>query len=369
MKKFRQNYLVIIIGCLGLIFLSKTPQAQIIYQDDFEGGGNITWVPLFYSNINQEWEENLEVVANPFGSGNVGKVEDTDASNTGAALAGGNVFNFQNLAIEADVYCYFDTTTSFSRYTGVALMADTTFVPPDTIRTRYVKLVADFDDNVSAGPRLRLYNSELDYINFTYSFDVKFYENQVPGGFPDTSGWHRLRLEARTINSDSVAYWAYFDSNLVGGGPVYDYTYDTGSFIHHPFTPGTFGLFAFEQVVGPPALSGYFDNVVVEQIVTGINDNQAAIEGFQLHQNYPNPFNPNTTITFYLPSSEVVNLAIYNTLGQKIRNLVSERVSAGEHTINWDAKDEQGKEVPGGVYFYKISAGEFRSAKKMVLLR
>ena len=195
-----------------ILFASFTLlQAQLINQDDFEGSGNINWTPLFYNNTNLQWEENLLVVPNPFGSGNVGKLQDVDTSYTGAALVGGDVFTYQHLAIEADVYCYVNTGTSTSKYTGIVLMADTSVGTSGEINTRYVKIVADFDDNFGSGPRLRLYNSDLNTTTFQYTFDVRFYEADIPGGIPTTDGWHHMRLEVRTINADSVEYTCFFE--------------------------------------------------------------------------------------------------------------------------------------------------------------
>jgi hypothetical protein len=353
--------------CFILLVLFSTGFSQVIYHDDFEGTGNINWGPLFYLNQTGEWEENLSVVSNPFGSGNVGLVQDADTSYTGAALVGGDDFTFQKLAIEADVYCYADTSASTSRYTGIALMADTSLVPPDTINTRYVKLVADFDKNSGAGVRLRLYNSDLNLQTFQYTFDKKFYDSDVPGGLPFTSGWHRLRLEATTLNEDSVEYRAYFDGNLVGGGPVYDITYDTGSGIHHPYTSGTFGLYSFQQNA---ALAGYFDNVEVEESFTSIkNIQENIITGYQLKQNYPNPFNPTTQISFEIPFSSSVSLDIYNALGQRIRSLIKGSLPAGVHESIWNGKDEYGNEVPAGIYFYQLNAGKFQQTRKMLLVK
>ncbi len=364
MKKFLPILIfsVIVFGLAGL------SPAQVIHQDDFEGGGDINWNPLFFLNDTQQWEENLQVVLNPFGSGNVGMIQDVDTSYTGAALVGGDNFTYQNIAIEADVYCYFDTSSSTSRYTGLALMADTSLSAPDTINTRYVKLVADFDDNFFTGPRLRLYNSDLNLSTFTYTFDAKFYAEDIPGGLPDTSGWHHMRLEARTLNADTVAYWVYFDGNLAGGGPVYDYTHDVGGRIHQPFTPGTYGLFSFEQGASLP---GYFDNVVVEQLSgTSIGGDTAPLaDGFSLEQNYPNPFNPSTRISFFLPEAADVHLAVYNSLGQKVQTLLQKNLSAGEHQAVWNGKTDLGSDAPAGIYFYQINAGKFQATRKMLLVK
>jgi len=92
-------------------------------------------------------------------------------------------------------------------------------------------------------------------------------------------------------------------------------------------------------------------------------------EGFALDQNYPNPFNPTTTISFSLPSAQHVTLEIYNVQGQKVRTLIDEVRSAGEHAIEWDATSDAGDRVASGVYFYRLTAGEYVVSKKMTLLK
>ncbi len=85
--------------------------------------------------------------------------------------------------------------------------------------------------------------------------------------------------------------------------------------------------------------------------------------------NYPNPFNPNTNISFSLKSQEFVNLEIYNILGQRVKNLVSSTMNPGIHTVYWNGKDNSGRAVASGVYFYKMQAGKYSSTKKMILMK
>jgi hypothetical protein len=97
--------------------------------------------------------------------------------------------------------------------------------------------------------------------------------------------------------------------------------------------------------------------------LTGIPDR------FELFQNYPNPFNPQTQIRYDLPISGQVKLSIFNVLGQRVRVLVDELQDAGHKSVIWDGKDGRGQEVASGIYFYKISAENYRKTKKMVLLK
>ncbi len=98
-------------------------------------------------------------------------------------------------------------------------------------------------------------------------------------------------------------------------------------------------------------------------------DTDSRPQRFSLSQNYPNPFNPQTSIRYALPQDAQVRLTIYNLLGQKITTLVDEQQSAGYRTVWWDGKDAAGDEVASGVYFYRLTAGEFSEVRKMMMVK
>jgi hypothetical protein len=104
---------------------------------------------------------------------------------------------------------------------------------------------------------------------------------------------------------------------------------------------------------------------------TGIGDGQSASlpTEFGLKQNYPNPFNPETNIQFMVPKASNVSIEIFNILGQRVKSLVSESKEAGVYSVRWDGANEDGQNVPSGVYFYKMVAGDFAQTNKMIMLR
>ncbi len=103
-----------------------------------------------------------------------------------------------------------------------------------------------------------------------------------------------------------------------------------------------------------------------------VGENNELPETFYLSQNYPNPFNPSTTITYIIPTSEtlhatsqqLVQLKVYDVLGREIATLVNKRQLPGNYTVTFNAKN-----LPSGLYFYKLKAGSFSQTKKMLLLK
>ena len=99
-------------------------------------------------------------------------------------------------------------------------------------------------------------------------------------------------------------------------------------------------------------------------IVAGVDHGASAEFTFRLSSNYPNPFNPSTTIEYTLPHAGYATLRVYNVLGEDVATLLDGEKAVGTFTATWDASG-----MPSGVYFYRLTVGEYVQTRKMVLMR
>ena len=106
-------------------------------------------------------------------------------------------------------------------------------------------------------------------------------------------------------------------------------------------------------------------------IITRVNSSDIKVvpNKYALQQNYPNPFNPTTEIRFDIPETGLVNLSVYNMLGQRVKTLKSGIVEAGYYSIIWDGTNDVGSQLASGMYFYSIQLANFQSTKKMLFLK
>ena len=174
-----------------------------------------------------------------------------------------------------------------------------------------------------------------------------------------------------TITFDlSLIPSANFDSSMINSIRIY--RWDAGS--------STWGLVGgaidtlastVSASISEPGVYAAFTS----DILTDVGDDGSGDDGatlpkvFAVHQNYPNPFNPATVISYSLPVKANVTVSIYNVLGQRVKLFAQGEQSAGTYSVTWDATDSHGAEVASGMYFYKVTAGEFSASRKMVLLK
>lgn len=114
--------------------------------------------------------------------------------------------------------------------------------------------------------------------------------------------------------------------------------------------------------------SGYSPQMMAQPVLA-VGTSEVLPTHFALEENYPNPFNPSTIIEYQLPHKTNVEISIYNSFGQIVRELLNDVKDVGRYSIIWDGRDKNGAAVASGVYFYQIKAGEFVQAKRMILLK
>lgn len=123
------------------------------------------------------------------------------------------------------------------------------------------------------------------------------------------------------------------------------------------------GSSLFDGTPATPAAAWIYSNYDFGPV--GIDDPAANVaRQFALKQNYPNPFNPSTTISFNIQKRAKVTLDVYNPLGQKVKTLLNGAVNAGAHTVEFSGND-----LSSGIYFYQLTVDNFKSTRKMVLMK
>ncbi len=156
--------------------------------------------------------------------------------------------------------------------------------------------------------------------------------------------------------------WEQYDYNLMLNGVLPGDTFYV-AFRYLIYDGGSYGSNSDMLMLDYVRIDGMPMPVGVDEPISGTP------KSFALFQNYPNPFNPTTSIKYDLKDKAKVTLKIYNMLGQEVRTLVSREQSPGQYTMEWDGKNNAGLSVSSGVYIYRIQAGDFVKAKKMMFIK
>jgi hypothetical protein len=146
---------------------------------------------------------------------------------------------------------------------------------------------------------------------------------------------------------------------------------DSGTFLWTAPSAGTGAVRLYWAGLQGNTSSGGDTAIVLlsNENITGINDNANLPQSLELAQNYPNPFNAQTMISFSLSQPGHVELSINNILGQKIYDWSDNIGQAGTVSVRWDGKNNDGAEVPSGVYFYQLRTTEGTLTRQMTLLK
>jgi hypothetical protein len=135
------------------------------------------------------------------------------------------------------------------------------------------------------------------------------------------------------------------------------------------FNPGEILSFESASQLAGRSYSLNWSGYVAPSGAAAAGDAGAAAAPPAMQQNAPNPFNPETRIRYALGASGPARLRIYDSSGRLIRTLVEERQEAGEHSVVWDGKNDEGGALASGVYFYELSTDQGRESRKALMLK
>ncbi len=175
----------------------------------------------------------------------------------------------------------------------------------------------------------------------------------------DLKGYHVYRdipaiSSSQRLTSTPITATYYVDDEYIQGESYQAYYYAKAVDQYDNLSPSS----NYDVVWVMPTKAGYV-----------IRSGSLVPGKYDLKQNYPNPFNPTTTIAFDLPQECRVMITIYDLAGRKVRSLWNGSLPAGSHRVEWHGDNDRGVAVAGGVYLYRLTAGEFTAIRKMILMR
>jgi hypothetical protein len=320
-----------------------TVQGQILLEENFDYAGgdslpNQTWAQIRNG-------EKIKIISpgltypgyTSSGIGNAAKVvsdgnqevRSTFSKQTSDSLYLSYLINVDSTSTDYGVYLYLGASDAdiFHRYL-----------------TAYIS--SDESDKISFGVAKNsgIKTTAFDY-NFNETYLILLKYKFIPGD-----------------ENDEVSIW--INPPLVGSEPEPDRVSTSG------VDADSLGGIVLSQITAsnkPPnaIIDGIRITTQWEDIPSAINDPLIATANtYVLEQNYPNPFNPSTKIRFSLPKSEYVSIEIFNTLGQNVKTLLSKRLNAGHHEVDFMAHD-----LAAGLYYYSLRTSETYQVKKMILLK
>ncbi|MCP4580830.1 MAG: T9SS type A sorting domain-containing protein [candidate division Zixibacteria bacterium] len=293
------------------------------------------------------------------------------------------VFNFHDHSLINDYYCWMPFKNEVFSYNneyylwhvGKSYLSETQPGPDLYLRITHVCIYDEDLNEINNYSCLSHYASkaELFYDNQNNSMKqllstwngIKLYDNIFGGGNYYTFGLIENTYLADFIqfnNNMKVIYYvpdAYFELLNM------DLTFS--SYIQNDLPEGIIDIQTEDiNSDGSDEVFCIYDDMIIIcelQDNVGVDEPSAPLPAFHT-SNHPNPFNASTTIEYDLPQPADVQITIFNILGQQIANLVDSPLAAGNHQVSWDAGD-----LPSGMYFYRIQAGEFDQTEKMLLLK
>jgi aminopeptidase N len=209
----------------------------------------------------------------------------------------------------------------------------------------------DFQRNMEAE-----YGSSLNYFFYEWiygenfpKYNVNFTSESAGNGF-----YNAKVIVTQNINTNPVFFTMPVKLKFI---------LETGDTSIYIFNNSFEQNFNFRIKGNPRFLKFDPDNYILKE-VRGLIDESAIVVSYYLNQNYPNPFNPGTRISYGLLKTSQVSITVYDEAGKEITTLINSRQQPGNYTINFNPTD-----LPSGIYFYKIKAGDFTESRKMVHIK
>jgi hypothetical protein len=220
--------------------------------------------------------------------------------------------------------------------------------------------------------------AKLEIINFNNTAIPPYLSSSY---FPITQNYGSLNGYYKFAPVDgneelSIVVVIYGGGTYIGGGAVNihdavsSYTQFVVPIYYVPGTTADSAAITFAVADTSENDAGIGSYALIDDIgfggAVGVEDrnNSTALNKFELEQNYPNPFNPSTNISYRINKAGNVSLKVYNVLGNEVATLVDEYKPAGSYTIKFNASN-----ISSGIYFYKLTAGNYSEIKKMTLLK
>ncbi len=378
---FSNQYMSLVAGPYG------NPVSKKFSNETYNAGesGNLKVV---FKNKGLVSASNVKISLTPVSANLTIPVQQYIYPNMASFVSDSSVFDFtigaavmNNTALSANLKIIMDTVTIYSQHVYVLVGTGNVLINDNAEGT-----FSNWTTNQTWGITSSQSHSP------THSFT-----DSPSGNYPDNSNNSMTSASALSLDSSSVVYLSFFHKYDVEDG--YDFGYvevstnvDTSWQTVKSYT-GTQSAWTYQSMDLTSYISGasnfkirfrlysdftvsadgwYVDDVKINHYrigLVGVNTGSEIVKTFSLEQNYPNPFNPKTVISYTVPSdvkgqTSNVKLIVYNSLGKVISTLVNEKQSAGNYKVEFD-----GGNFASGVYFYKLTAGEFVDVKSMMLIK
>jgi hypothetical protein len=238
--------------------------------------------------------------------------------------------------------------------------------------------------NVNLGDEIIVSGVVDEYNNMTEIVSIDYYSLVTAGAppVPDTPPIGELRTdsdsaeawEACLVRLPTAEVYTFLDGNgeyTCGAGTD---TVNVGDFGDHPYpglgsTIDITGCYQYHFGEYKMEPRDTVDVIVTDPCPAGIEDEEDKVATVRLYQNAPNPFVSGTTIRFAVPSKMTASLVVYDVRGRQVKVLADGVLEPGQHAAKWDGRDQHGREVSSGIYFYRFMTPKTIMHKKMVMLK